>query len=163
MWFSRLPEIIEVLSALSTPVIDRSVVERLFHLRKRRAITLMHHFGGYYAGNSALLHRLDLIQRLRDLALSPSVLHESARKEKLAAQLIELEGSRAGAQIKIGVRHPNETWPAELPTGIHVAAGQLVVEYANPEALFKSLYDFGQTAANNYEWVCDVLQDDRTL
>ena len=153
---------IQLLSRLSIPVLDRLAVERLFQVRRRRAITLMHHFGGYSAGNSALLHRLDLIQRLRDLALSPTVLHETVRKEKLAAHLVELERSRAGAQIKIGVRNPGERWRTELPPGIHISAGQLVVEYSSPDALFKTLYDFGQTAANNYDSVCDVLRNQGT-
>jgi hypothetical protein len=158
LWFSRLEEIVEVLSALTIPVLDRSVVERLFRVRKRRAIEVMHQFGGYSSGNSILLNRQDLIKSLRELAVSPDVAHERVRKTKLARQLVELQRNRAGAQIKIGVRHPAETWPAALPAGVHVRPGQIVVEYGNPQALFKTLYDFGQTAANHYEWLCHVLE-----
>ena len=37
-WLLRLPEIREELSAMKVPVVDRAIFERLFGVRRRRAI-----------------------------------------------------------------------------------------------------------------------------
>ena len=38
-WLLRVPEILEQLSDLKTPVIDRSGIEQLFGLKRRQAIS----------------------------------------------------------------------------------------------------------------------------
>ena len=45
-WLDRLPEIAGI-SSLSTPALDRSSFERIFRLRRHRAIELMHQLGSY--------------------------------------------------------------------------------------------------------------------
>src|SRR5689334_12786005 len=51
-WLLHLSEIIEQLEAFDVPVVDRGIVERVFGLRRRRAIELLHRFGGYQAGRT---------------------------------------------------------------------------------------------------------------
>ena len=46
MWLLQIPEILSQLETFDVPVVDRAIVERLFGLRRRRAIELMHRFGG---------------------------------------------------------------------------------------------------------------------
>ena len=63
-WVLRLPEIRAELERIEAPVVDRSVIEGLFGLKRRRAIELMHQFGGYQAGRTFLVDRLWLLTRL---------------------------------------------------------------------------------------------------
>ena len=49
-WLLLIPAIIEQLETYDVPVVDRAVIERVFGLRRRRAIELLHRFGGYQAG-----------------------------------------------------------------------------------------------------------------
>ena len=44
-WLLRLTEIREELTAMQVPVVDRAIFERLFGVRRRRAIQLLHFFG----------------------------------------------------------------------------------------------------------------------
>lgn len=44
-WLLRTPEILHDLQSLTVPVVDRCMFERLFCVRRRRAITLMQEFG----------------------------------------------------------------------------------------------------------------------
>ena len=53
-WLLRIPAIREYLRGMDCPVLDRASCERLFGVRRRRAIELMHFFGGYKAGNTVL-------------------------------------------------------------------------------------------------------------
>jgi hypothetical protein len=51
-WLLRLGEIREELTAVEAPVIDRAMCERLFGVRRRRALQLMHSFGGWQSGQA---------------------------------------------------------------------------------------------------------------
>ena len=44
-WLQRIPEIIETLSAMGVPAVDRATCERLFGVRRHRAIDLMQRSG----------------------------------------------------------------------------------------------------------------------
>jgi hypothetical protein len=52
LWLLQIPEIVALLETFDVPVVDRAVIERLFGLRRRRAIELLHRFGGYQAGRT---------------------------------------------------------------------------------------------------------------
>ena len=43
---------------MEVPVIDRAVFERIFGVRRRRAIQLMHYFGGFQSSQAYLIDRL---------------------------------------------------------------------------------------------------------
>lgn len=49
-WLLRIPDVIDELQSLTVPVVDRSMCERLFGVRRRRAITLMQMFGACQSG-----------------------------------------------------------------------------------------------------------------
>ena len=51
-WLLQIPEIVSLLETFEVPVVDRAIIERLFGLRRRRAIELLHRFGGYQAGRT---------------------------------------------------------------------------------------------------------------
>ena len=56
-WLQRIPEIIEVLDAWSVPVIDRATCEKLFCVRRRRAIALLQYFGiGSFSSGISQVH-----------------------------------------------------------------------------------------------------------
>ena len=61
-WLLHIPEIVTMLESFEVPVVDRASIERLFGLRRRRAIELLHHFGGYQAGRTFLIDRRSLIE-----------------------------------------------------------------------------------------------------
>ena len=51
-WLLRVTEIREELEGLQAPVIDRAMCERIFGVRRRRALQLMHSFGGWQSGQA---------------------------------------------------------------------------------------------------------------
>jgi hypothetical protein len=52
LWLLQIPEIVALLETFDVPVVDRAIIERRFGLRCRRAIKLLHRFGGYQAGRT---------------------------------------------------------------------------------------------------------------
>jgi hypothetical protein len=152
-WFLRLPEILEAVRALRTPVVDRAGFERLFQVRRRRAIELMHRFGGYQAGKTFLIDRGQLIAELDRAVASPDYTFEFRRKQRLAESIEQLERHRAAARVTIP-RASLAPLDTSLPPDVHLEAGRLTVDFATPDDLLSKLFLFSQKIAGDFEGMC---------
>ena len=147
-WLLQLPVAIGELRSLEVPVIDRAGCERIFGVRRRRAVQLMHRFGGYQSGNTILLDRMDLIRRLEALESGSEVGHERQRKARLTEELDGLHRHRAAASVRI----PAVPAGADgLPDGVAFDGGRMTVEFGGVEELFGKLYALAQAAATDFE------------
>jgi hypothetical protein len=148
-WLLRLPEIRAELTAMEVPVVDRAVFERVFGVRRRRAIQLLHHFGGFQAGRMFLIDRLALLRQLEPLEESAEFALEQQRRQRLIDFLERLRRSRAGAAVIIPVA------PAQngtlLPAGVQLDCGTLRVEFGEVRDLLAKLYAIAQAAAADFE------------
>jgi len=151
-WLLRVPEILEELSKLEVPVVDRALCERLFRLRRRRAIDLMRCFGGYQAGRTFLVERSTLVSELERVRDSGDFRMESRRKERLAERLEAIRKLRVGARVAIPVE-PEELSRRlpDLPAGIGLTRGALHIKFQTSEELLSKLFALAQAIANDYE------------
>ncbi|MGA2579254.1 MAG: hypothetical protein ABSH24_24855 [Bryobacteraceae bacterium] len=151
-WLLRVPEILAELSALDVPVVDRAVCERLFRLRRRRAIDLIRCFGGYQAGRTFLVDRSKLVAQLEQIRDSPDYKMEWRRKERLADRLDAIRRLQSGARVAIPVEPetPRRLLP-DLPPGVGLSAGALHIQFQSPEDLLSKLFALAQAIANDYE------------
>ncbi|MCP5114430.1 MAG: hypothetical protein GY953_26670 [bacterium] len=155
----RLPEILEELDALDVPVLDRGTIEKVFGLRRRRAIELMHSFDGYQAGRAFLVDRIQLIERLRGIHDSPEFTREQRRKQRLTETIEKLRKYRQAAAVSLPVPAEAFTQPAaELPAGVSLAPGELRVEFGSAEQLLGKLFELAQAAANDYQRFQQVIE-----
>ena len=151
-WLLRLPEIRAELTAIEVPVVDRAVFERVFGVRRRRAIQLLHHFGGWQAGRTFLVDRLALLRQLEPLAESAEFALEQRRRQNLIDFLDRLRRSRAGARITIPVdTTAGSPAGAGLPAGVQLDRGTLQVQFEHVEDLLGKLYQLSQAAVNDFE------------
>lgn len=124
-WLLQIPSIIDQLTALDVPVLDRAACERIFGVKRRRAIDLMQRFGGYQAGNTILIDRQDLIRQLQSMADDPDVERERRRKQRLSEQLVKLEKHRRAAAVRIPVGpEALSCTVADLPGGVRFEPGK---------------------------------------
>ena len=150
-WLLHIPEIIAMLEAFDVPVVDRASIERLFRLRRRQAIELLHRFGGYQAGRTFLVDRQVLIAHLRRLVQGEEFEREVRRKERLGQAIEQLRRQRAAESVRIPV--PPEVFNqkmAELPETIRLEPGHLHVEFDGTEDLVTKLYQIAVAASNNF-------------
>jgi hypothetical protein len=142
----------EQLTSLEAPVVDRAICERIFGVKRRRAIDLMQRFGGYQAGNAVLIDRLELIRQLQIMAESPDADQERARKKRLSTELVKLEKHRRAAAVRIQVGPEAASCTvADLPHGVSLGSGRLTVEYNGIEQLLARLYELSQAVANDFD------------
>ncbi len=151
-WLLRLPPIQAELLQLSVPVVDRSVIESVFQVGRRRAIQLMHRFGGYQSGRTFLLDRASLLRSLAALESGEAFATELHRKEKLSAELDRIReftrASRVSVPAAPGVY---DTRLASLPSGVLFEPGRLTVEFGSPEELLERLFALSQALVNDLE------------
>jgi hypothetical protein len=152
-WMLRIPSIITDLTSLTAPVIDRSMFERLFAVKRRRAIELMQSFGGYRSWQYGAGRSRE--PDLNHLVHGPDYEREYHRKQKLTDELDTLHAYRAGAgipiQVSSGVEH---RCSVDLPPEILLEPGRLTVTFSTTEELFGRLYELGQAAVNDYDGIC---------
>ena len=82
-WLTRLPDIVAAIEQVKVPVIDRTGIENLFGLRRRRAIELMHRLGGFESGGAFLVERARLLSELRSVMDGEDYVREAHRRERL--------------------------------------------------------------------------------
>lgn len=151
-WLLRVPEILNQLAALDVPVLDRAACERLFGLRRRRAIDLMRFFGGYQAGRTFLIDRPKLIAQLEQMRGSADFKMEWQRKQRLADRLEAIRRLQTGARVAIPVAPETlgQRLP-DLPAGVGLRPGALHIQFTSPEELLGKLFALAQAIANDYE------------
>jgi hypothetical protein len=150
-WLLRIPEILQTLAAMQTPVIDRATCERLFLVRRRRAIELLQRFGGYMSGNTVLVDRVALIQRLQALKSDPDTVQEVARKQRLSDEIDRLQRQSSGAAVRIArpLASPRHGQWA-VPEGVSLSSGSLMVEFADVGQLLSRLYALAEAIAADF-------------
>jgi hypothetical protein len=151
-WLLRLTEIREELAALEVPVIDRAMVERIFHVRNRRALQLMEFFGCWRTGQALLVDRLALIEQLAPLEDSVEFAFEKQRRQRLVETLEQARRGRAASRVVLPVAAgARERTMQSLPDGVHLEPGKLEVSFAGAEDLLARLFELAQAAACDFE------------
>jgi len=151
-WLLHVGSIRALLETLDFPVIDRAMVESLFGLRRRRAIELLHRFGGFQAGRTFLIDRLKLIEALKQIEGGAEFGAESRRRQKLQQCLEEAQRWHKARIVKIEVRQDEvRPRPTAHSDGVDLIPGHLHIEFAGTEDLLSKLYRLSQAAAHDYD------------
>jgi hypothetical protein len=151
-WLLKIADIVGQLEVFDVPVVDRAIIEHLFGLRRRRAIELLHRFGGYQAGRTFLIDRHRLIDQLRLLAEGEDYQAESRRKERLGQKVDQLLRDHAAACVSIPVQ-PDVFGRklADVSAGVALEPGHLHIQFSGAEDLLSKLYELSQAAGNDFD------------
>jgi hypothetical protein len=152
LWLLQIPEILALLETFDVPVVDRAIIERLFGLRRRRAIELLHRFGGFQTGRTFLIDRRLLIEHLRRLADGEELQRESRRRERLGHTVDQCRRLQTAVGVKIPVRPDVFSRKlADLPPGVALEAGHLHIAFSGTEDLLGKLFELSQAASNDFD------------
>jgi hypothetical protein len=159
-WFQEVPSALEALGQLTTPVIDRATLERLLCIHRRAAIRLMHRFGGYQAGKTFLISRAILIRQLKSVAVSNAYLIETARRERVSAELDRTRRLSFARNVRIDAAPDRrERLLKDLPLGIHLKPGELRIEFSDAEDLLRRLYELSQAMVYDFAQFRDAVEE----
>jgi len=151
-WLLRVPEIRAELEHLEVSVVDRAVIERIFGLKRRRAIELLHQFGGYQTGRTFLLDRTRLLEALQTLESAEPYAAEKRRRERLRDVVEASHEHLISTRVRIPVRAAAGRPSLErLAPGIRLTRDLLCIEFRNPVELLEKLYGLAQALAQDFD------------
>jgi hypothetical protein len=157
-WLLRLPDIRAELEHLGVPVVDRAGIERIFGLRRRRAIELMHQFGGYQAGRSFLLDRARLLGALQSLESGEDYTAEKRRRERLQDVVEASREHMISTRVRIPVRAAAARASLDrLAPGVLLMPGMLSIEFRHPIELLEKLYELAQAISHDFDKFEELL------
>jgi hypothetical protein len=161
-WLLRLPEIRAELEYLEVPVVDRSGIERIFGLKRRRAIELMHQFGGYQAGRTFLLDRARLLEALQSLESQNDYTTEKRRRERLRDVVEASREHLISTRVRIPVRAATARASLDrLAPGVVLLPGILSIEFRHPIELLEKLYGLAQAITHDFDKFEGLVPGDR--
>jgi len=160
-WIPRLPEILRLLTALPSPVVDRPVIEKLFGVGRRRAILLLlHEFGGFQSGQTFFLDRVALIRQLEEIRVGGAFRAERDRRNRLAQDLERTRQLAPGRKVRIAAAEDvRDRRLADLPAGIHLKPGELRIEFFGTEDLLRHLFELSQAILNDYKRFQEIVEE----
>ena len=151
-WLLRLPEIRAELEHLDVPVVDRAGIEHIFGLRRRRAIELMHQFGGYQAGRTFLVDRTRLLEALQSQESREDYSVEKRRRERLGDVVEASREHLIAMRVRIPVRAAAARASLDrLAPGVLLMPGMLSIEFRHPIELLEKLYGLAQAISHDFE------------
>ena len=157
-WLLRLPDIRAELEHLDVPVVDRAGVERIFGLKRRRAIELLHQFGGYQAGRTFLMDRARLLVVLQSLESGEDYTAEKRRRERLGDVVEASREHLISTRVQIPV-HAAAVRPSldRLAPGVLLMPGMLSIEFRHRVELLEKLYWLAQAISHDFEKFEELL------
>jgi len=150
-WLSQIKDIIRELETLPRPFVDRSTVEFLLGVGRRRAQQIMAPCVTDRVGASGLADRDALIDRLRRLAKGDDGYYERQRRRKVGEILAQLHKERLG-RPQLLVEAPVQILTQEfenLPTGVRLEPGQITVTFDHPQQALEKLLALAMAISND--------------
>jgi hypothetical protein len=152
-WISRINEICDGLEQLPRPFVDRSTLEVLLQVGRRRAQQILAPCVSDHVGANSLADRDAVIRRLRKIAVGEDERFEVERQRKVAGVIEKLRQERI-QQPQILIEAPVRVMSQQLrnlPEGVSIAPGRLTIEFAGPQQALEKLLALAMAIGNDYE------------
>jgi len=152
VWYSKIDRIIRELETLPRPFVDRSTVEFLLGVGRRRAQQIMAPCITDHVGSNGLADRDLLITRLRSLAEGEDGYYEVRRRRKVADVLDRLRIERLQQPrllVEAPVRVVSQEF-ANLPPGVRLEAGRITIEFQHPREALEKLLALAMAIGNDF-------------
>ena len=152
-WYSKIDEAIGELQALPRPFVDRSTVEFLLGVGRRRAQQILAPCITHRVGANGLADRDRFITHLRHLADGDDRFYEMRRRRKVATILAQLQKERI-EHPQLLVEAPLQILLQEfenLPAGVRLEPGQITVTFEQPQQALEKLLALAMAISNDFD------------
>jgi len=154
IWYRNLAYVIEVLRKQPLPYVDRTTVEFLLGVSRRRAQQIMAPCVlERRPGVNGLADRAALITRLEQIAEGDEGAYEIERRRKVASLINNLRQQRI-TQPQLLVEAPTVVLNQEfenLPTGVRLEPGCITVEFDEPQQGLEKLLALAMAISNDFD------------
>lgn len=155
LWLTCVPDAIRELEDDSDPWVDRTRLESLLQIGRRRAQQLLASVASRRVGTSLLAHRDDLIPFLTRMASGEQGYYDDRRRKQLWIRLTQARRQWL-EQAPVLVEVPNaavrrvEVHDFEgLPEGVDLAPGSITVRFSTPDEALEKLLALAMAVSQN--------------
>jgi hypothetical protein len=151
VWYNRIHEILGELRSLPRPFVDRTTVEFLLRVGRRRAQQIMAPCIVDRIGSNGLADREKFIAHLERLAQGEDGYYERARRSKFAEffrQLHQERIRRPQVPVEASDQIVNQEFK-DLPPGIHLEPGAIRLEFGEPQEALEKLLALAMAIGND--------------
>jgi hypothetical protein len=152
LWYGKIKEIIRELEALPRPFVDRSTVEFLLSVGRRRAQQILAPCITDHVGSNGLASREVVIAHLRRLAGGDDGFYERQRRQKLAESLERFRKERL-ERPQLLVESPRQVLKQEfanLPEGVCLEPGRITLTFDEPRQALEKLLALAMAIGNDF-------------
>jgi hypothetical protein len=152
-WLSDLPSICDAARAVPRPLLERSDLEHLLQVGRRRAQQILEGCTTGRVGASYVTTAEALIAHLRGLGSGDAAGYELRRRQKVGRVLAALQKEWT-VQPKVPVEAPvsvvNQEL-ADLPDGVELRPGEIRVRFRTPHEALEKLLALAMAAGNDLD------------
>ena len=151
-WYSKIDAVVSQLQAQSRPFVDRSAIEFLLGVGRRRAQQILSPCITDRVGANGLADRERVIERLQQLAKGDDGYYERQRRRKVGAVLEALRRERLEKPqllVEAPLRVIDQRFQ-NLPAGVHLEAGRITVEFEEPRQALEKLLALAMAIGNDF-------------
>lgn len=149
-WSLRIPQAIEELERIPSPVLDRRLIERLLGLSPRQALRVMNRLSPIVMGKSTVVDRAKVLEAFREVVAGQEWHWENTRRRRLEGHLSQIRMDRKAQEVEIPVSQTLPNTIRDLPENFSLTPGCLIVRFNGALDLLRLLYDFSQACAANF-------------
>jgi hypothetical protein len=157
LWLVRLPGAIESLESSPDPWVDRSRIEALLGVGRRRAQQLLAGVATRQVGASRVAIAADVVTHLRRIADGEQAYYDARRRKQLWDRLREqrerwIEQPPVFVEVSGQTIRRVETRDFEgLPDGVELQPGRIEVAFATPQEALEKLVALALAISHNRE------------
>ena len=148
-WYGAIPQALQALEALDTPWVDRSLIQSLLGVGRRRAQQLMQPIADHVIGRNLLVSREQLRRFLLDAAAGKPASQDRQRRRRLARQLNEWARTPR-LPVEAPARIAQQQL-ASLPSGIELTPGRISVHFATSREALEKLLALAMAISNDLD------------
>jgi hypothetical protein len=140
-WISRINGICSELESLPRPFVDRSTLESVLQVGRRRAQQILAPCVSDHVRANGLADREAIIRRLSEIAAGEEDRFEIKRRHKVAGVIEKLRRERIESPqvlVEAPVRVLSQQF-RRLPAGVTIAPGRITVEFTEPQQALEKL------------------------
>lgn len=152
-WYRKMPNIIEELEKHPLPFVDRSAIESLLGVSRRRAQQIMAPCVVTRVGTNGLADRGALIHHLQQIAEGSEASYEVQRRRKVASFIDGLRRERI-ERPQLIVEAPTAVVNQEfenLPLGVRLEPGLITVEFEGARQGLEKLLALAMAISNDFD------------
>jgi hypothetical protein len=164
LWLARLPATIEQLESSSDPWVDRTRLEQLLGVGRRRAQQLLSAVASRAVGSSRVALAADVIEYLQQIAAGEVAYYDAQRRKQLWDHLGQrrqewLEQPPVLVDVsETTVRRVQLHDFDGLPQGVSLAPGSIHISFATPEEALEKLVALALAISRNQEAFDDLVR-----